>query len=52
MPNNWQKACNELKDYIAKHPTIEISMNAICISGDVRPGFYRLFDTARVLIEQ
>jgi hypothetical protein len=47
MPNNWQKAYDELKDYIAKNPGIEIGMNAVCIAGDVRPEFYRLFDTVR-----
>jgi hypothetical protein len=47
MPNNWHKAFDELKEYIAKCPDIEIGMNAICISADVRPEFYRLFNAVR-----
>ena len=43
MSNNWQKAYDELKDYISKNPTIEIAPNIVCISSDVRPEFYRLF---------
>lgn len=48
MPNTWRKAYDELSDYIDKHPNIEIGMNVVAISEDVRPEFYRLFDTVRV----
>ncbi len=48
MPNTWQKAYGELKEFIAKNPQIEISANCIAIPGDVRPEFYRLFDAVRV----
>ncbi len=43
MPHNWQMAYGELKEYIAKHPTITIGMNVIRLDDDVRPEFYRLF---------
>ena len=52
MSDNWQKAYAELNEYTAKNLQIDIGMNVIAIPGDVRSGFYRLFDTARVLIEQ
>jgi len=48
VSDNWEKAYSELKDYIAKNPQIEISMDVIAIPGDVRPEFYRLFDMVRV----
>lgn len=48
MSDNWQKEYSELKEYIAKNPQIEIGMNVIAIPGDVRPEFYRLFDTVRL----
>jgi hypothetical protein len=48
VSDNWQKAYSELLEYTAKNPQIEIGMNVIAIPGDVRPGFYRLFDTVRV----
>lgn len=47
MSSNWQKAYDELKDYISKNPTIEIAPKIVCISSDVRPEFYRLFDKVR-----
>lgn len=48
MSNSWQKAYSGLKDYITGNPKIEIGKNVIAIPGDVRPEFYRLFDTVRV----
>ena len=48
MSNNWQKAYDELKDYINNNPSIEIGTNIICIPSDVRPEFYRLFDRVRL----
>jgi hypothetical protein len=47
MPNNWREAYSELTDYIARNPVIEISECIIALPGDVRPEFYRLFDTVR-----
>jgi len=48
MSNSWQKAYSGLKEYIAGNPKIEIGKNVIAIPGDVRPEFYRVFDTVRV----
>jgi len=48
MSNSWQKAYSGLKDYIAGNPKIEIGKTVIAIPGDVRPEFYRVFDTVRV----
>jgi len=48
MSNSWQKAYSELKEYIAGNPKIEIGKNVIAIPGDIRPGFYQIFDTVRV----
>jgi hypothetical protein len=47
MPNTWREAYIELTDYIARNPNIEISECIIALPGDVRPEFYRLFDTVR-----
>ena len=41
---NWQAKYETLKRYIADHPTIEITSNSTSIPGDVRPGFYAIFD--------
>ena len=41
---NWQARYETLKRYIADHPTIEITANSTSIPGDVRPGFYAIFD--------
>jgi len=48
MADTWQQSYAELKEYIAKNPTIEIDMSCVVLPGDVRPEFYRLFDTVRV----
>jgi hypothetical protein len=48
MSDSWQKAYGELKDYIVKNPSIEISEHIIAISADVRPGFYQLFNTVNL----
>ena len=48
MSNNWQKAYDELKEYINNSPGIEIGTNIICIPSDVRTEFYRLFDKVRL----
>ena len=41
---NWQARYEALKLYIADHPAIEITSNSTSIPGDVRPGFYAIFD--------
>src|SRR5271157_4749811 len=48
MAQIWPNAYEELQKFIAGHPAIEIDMNCIVISGDLRPEFYKLFDTVRV----
>jgi hypothetical protein len=45
MSINWLNAFEELKRYVANHPDIEINPNSICIPADVRPEFYRLFNS-------
>ena len=47
IPNSWRQAYRELRDYVARDPKIKIGTNRITIPKDVRPQFYRLFDTAR-----
>lgn len=48
MPSGWQKAYDELKGFISNNTSIEIEANVVCISSDVRPEFYRLFNTVCV----
>lgn len=48
MPDNWHKAYAELRDDIAKHPSIEIGVNVVSVPSDVRPEFYRIFDALRM----
>ena len=48
MPDTWQQTYEQLKAFIASHPSIEISPSCVVITGDIRPEFYRLFDTIRV----
>lgn len=48
MSSNWQKSYKELQDFITANPSIKISINIVAIPEDVRPEFYRLFDTVRV----
>lgn len=53
MSNSWLEAYGELRDFVAKRPGIKIDMGMIAIPGDVRPDFYRLFDTVRLaFVEQ
>ncbi len=46
--NNWQDAYSKLEEYIKNNSSIRIEPNIVAIPGDVRPEFYRLFDTVRV----
>jgi hypothetical protein len=48
MNNDWQNIYHELRDFISKNQTIELSPNAVVIPGNIRTEFYRLFDMARV----
>jgi hypothetical protein len=47
MAETWQNSYEELKIFIAARPAIEIDATSIVISGDIRPGFYSLFDKVR-----
>lgn len=47
-PNSWREAYSEFTEYIAGNPKIKIGRSVIAIPADVRPEFYRLFDTVRV----
>lgn len=44
MSDTWKDTFARLQEYISAHPSIEIGTSAICIPGDVRPGFYGLFN--------
>ena len=48
MSKSWQGAYKQLQDFVARNPGIEIGKKVTCILEDVRPEFYRLFDTVRV----
>lgn len=50
MQTDWQQAYSKLKDYIAKTPQIEIAKDFTVIPGEVRPGFYQLFDATNLAI--
>lgn len=45
--SNWRASYNKLQEYIAGHPTIEMTHGSTSIPDDVRPEFYRLFDEVR-----
>ena len=47
MVETWQISYEELKQFITAHPSIEIDATSIVIPGDIRPGFYSLFDKVR-----
>ncbi len=47
MAETWQNSYEELTKFIVAHPEIEIDATSIVISGDIRPGFYSLFDKVR-----
>jgi len=47
MAETWQNSDEELRKFITAHPAIEIDMNSVVMSGDVRPEFYKLFDRVR-----
>ncbi|RJO60494.1 MAG: hypothetical protein C4542_09390 [Dehalococcoidia bacterium] len=47
MAETWQNSYGELQKFIVTHPTIEIDMSSVVITGDIRPEFYKLFDTVR-----
>lgn len=48
MSNGWVDRFSELKQYIERNPSIKISPNVVAIPSNVRPEFYRLFDSVRV----
>ncbi len=47
MADSWQKAYGELRAYLAQHPEIEVSREAVVLPGEVRQEFYRRFNAAR-----
>lgn len=47
MTSTWQNSFAQLKEFINDHPSIEISANCVSIPSDVRPEFYRRFDSVR-----
>jgi hypothetical protein len=47
MPNSWHQAYKELTDFIAKHSEVGIEASRVSIPANVRPEFYRLFNTVR-----
>jgi hypothetical protein len=47
MGNLWQRDYENLKLFIVKNPSIEITSECVMLPGEVRPEFYRLFDLVR-----
>jgi hypothetical protein len=47
MVDNWQPGYNNLKEFISRHPSIEINTSVLSIPADTRSDFYRLFDIFR-----
>jgi len=47
MLNSWQEEYQRLTDFVARKPQVDITESVVTISGDVRPEFYRLFNTVR-----
>ncbi len=47
MSDEWIKNYNEIKEFIGRHSEIQIEPTMVSIPGDVRPEFYRLFDSVR-----
>lgn len=41
---SWRQKYNELKEYVAAHPAIQISDTVMIMPDDDRPGFYKLFN--------
>lgn len=44
MADRWLDVYDRLKTFISANNNIEISSGSVCIPGEVRPGFYQLFD--------
>jgi hypothetical protein len=47
MSDEWINNYNEIKEFIASHPDIQIEPIMVSIPENVRPEFYRLFDAVR-----
>ena len=47
MNKTWEIALTELRQFVVRNPSIQISQNITVIPGEVRPDFYRLFDKTR-----
>jgi hypothetical protein len=48
MPNSWQNAYQELREFIKGHVGIEIEQNTTMIAPSLRPEFYFSFDRVRL----
>lgn len=47
MSDEWINNYNEIREFIAGHPEIQIEPTIVSIPGEVRPHFYHLFDAVR-----
>ncbi len=45
MSSNWETSLHELREFIARNSGISIQEKIVRINEQVRPEFYRLFDT-------
>ena len=45
MSNTWQVNYDEIKGFVAQHPSIQIKPDVFSIPSEVRPDFYRLADS-------
>lgn len=48
--SDWKVYYEDLKAFIARNPSIELTPGIICVPSDVRGEFYRLFDIVRLSI--
>jgi hypothetical protein len=47
MSATWQEAFRALEDFISNNKSVEISADVVCLPGEIRGEFYRLFDAVR-----
>jgi hypothetical protein len=48
MDNTWRQTYAELTNFVAELPAIKIDLKNVSLPGDIRPEFYKLFDSVRV----
>ncbi len=46
MQETWEKAYANLENFMQAHPEIKLDVARICVPGDVRSRFWRLFESA------